>query len=163
MLLLRHIVFEHFRIFFRPCRGPLVARLHHITWLVKRFCCRVIPSAEWLGQFVVKIAFITLVSDTVKFWRSANSFSPTVYFRHWIFVVAVDPCCQIENEFAAAEVLRTTGAVHVTSIFWKSEFFVRHIVPEHFRVCFSRRFRGPLAARSRPVVAGKTLEKECGF
>ena len=25
-ILLRHIVFEHFRIFFRPCRGPLAAR-----------------------------------------------------------------------------------------------------------------------------------------
>ena len=29
--LFRQIVFQHFRIFFRPCRGPLAARLRRMT------------------------------------------------------------------------------------------------------------------------------------
>ena len=46
-------------------------------------------------------------------------------FRPRYWVVAVDPCGQIEkSEFTAAEILRNTGAGHVTKFFENIEFLM---------------------------------------
>ena len=52
-ILVRHIFFEHFRIFFWPCLGPLAARLRPSlvgTWLVEWLHRRVIASAGAIRQ-----------------------------------------------------------------------------------------------------------------
>ena len=63
MKILRHVVSQHFRIFFRLCRGPLVARSRRITWILGRFCCREIASPERFAQYVTEIVLFGLAID----------------------------------------------------------------------------------------------------
>ena len=95
--LLRHIVSSHFRIFSGLAWGPLAARSRRITWLVERFCRKVIPSPGWFAQFVANMGFLFFVCSSSKFWKSVHLFWCRGIFRQFFRFIAVEPWCQIEK------------------------------------------------------------------
>ena len=115
--LLRHIVSVHFRIF-RPCRGPRAGAsefFHCIIWLVERCCRKVIPSPEWLGQFVAKIVLNTWVSKSRNFMTSVNFFGLTIFVCGFPSLLYTR-VGKLKNEFASTKIRNTKGIRHVTIV-----------------------------------------------
>ena len=125
-ILLGHALSEHFRIFFRPCRGPLAARSRH-PYGRDMTCRAVLPKSNsptgaigpvhCKNRFYSRRVFKREFLEIGEFVSSNNIFY--MFFSH----VAFDWRCQFAKQMRNAGAWYGQAFGHVTIFFENIDFF----------------------------------------